>query len=415
MTSAKKRYPLVRPSVRPVAILPAAALTLGALALASPLLKAQSAPSTSPLSAAKTIQYRGTFFVSTDGKLNPYFALNVQVERPGKVHIDALPVPQAGKPVGKASLYVSDGVTQHEYSGRSNRYINSKAPKPEESATSQLVNLAAVELILNPNSLPDTKQGIKRSMSKETVAGHEMLVTTDTQAERKGRDGSPITVFERVWKSAENGLPYRRALCVTQKGKTETFQQLDFTAWILDKPIPSAQFTWTPPAGSKEYIEPKLLSIGAAAPDFAVITPDGKTVHLSDFKGKPIVVDFWATWCGPCQQSMPHLESVYRRIKSKGVSVLGVCVWDEKAAYKSWLVEKKGVYSFPTVFDPAGRGEKSIAGSLYGVSGIPTQYIIDKDGKVAAVNVGYEDGNTDLEKGLAKIGIVVPTKADPAK
>ena len=146
-----------------------------------------------------------------------------------------------------------------------------------------------------------------------------------------------------------------------------------------------------------EANRPKLLAVGTEAPDFAATTSDGKTVHLSDFKGKPVVLDFWSTWCGPCQMSMPHLEKVYQQVKDKEVTVLGVCVWDDKAAYDKWIIAKKGIYTFTTAFDPAGRTmDTSIASHLYNVSGIPTQYVIDKDGKIAASSVGYdENGHTD--------------------
>jgi len=155
-----------------------------------------------------------------------------------------------------------------------------------------------------------------------------------------------------------------------------------------------------------EANRPALLAVGTAAPDFAAITPDGKTVHLSDFKGKPVVLDFWSTWCGPCQMSMPHLEKVYEQLKHKDVAVLGVCVWDDKSAYDKWVTAKKGIYTFTTAFDPAGRDNgTSIANHLYNVSGIPTQYVIDKDGHVAASLVGYDEGDNRLETALGKLGI----------
>ena len=96
------------------------------------------------------------------------------------------------------------------------------------------------------------------------------------------------------------------------------------------------------------------------------------------------------------------------------VAVLGVCVWDDKKAYDKWVTDKKSTITFPTAFDPAGQdNDTSIATHLYGVSGIPTQYVIDKDGKVAAVNVGYEEGDGRLEVALNKLGvdISVPKKA----
>lgn len=180
----------------------------------------------------------------------------------------------------------------------------------------------------------------------------------------------------------------------------------------LNAPLTAASFKFTLPLGAHLPTPPKLLlANGTLAPDFAAVAPDGSIVHLSDYKGKTVVVlDFWSTWCGPCQMSLPHLEKVYQQVKGK-VAVLGVCVWDEKPAYDKWIVAKKGTYNFPTAFDPAGRGDKSIASSLYHVSGIPTQYVIDKDGKIAASTVGYDEGGTFLEAALNKLGtnILVPT------
>ena len=153
---------------------------------------------------------------------------------------------------------------------------------------------------------------------------------------------------------------------------------------------------------------PVLLAVGTPAPDFAATGPDGSQVHLSDYKGKMVVLDFWSTWCGPCQMSMPHLEKVYQAVKGQNVAVLGVCVWDEKPAYDKWVTAKKDTYHFPTAFDPAGRGKKSIASDLYHVSGIPTQYVIDKDGKIAASTVGYDEKGTELEDALKRQGVVMP-------
>jgi peroxiredoxin len=157
---------------------------------------------------------------------------------------------------------------------------------------------------------------------------------------------------------------------------------------------------------------PVLLENGAVAPDFPATTPDGKTVHLSDYKGKPIVIDFWATWCGPCQQSMPHLNKVYKQVKDKDVVVLAVCVADTKEAYDKWVTTNKTTYDFPTAYDPAGRDVKNSSIALYHVSGIPTQFVIDKDGKIAASTVGYggEDDHK-LEAALVKLGVDIPAPA----
>ena len=149
-----------------------------------------------------------------------------------------------------------------------------------------------------------------------------------------------------------------------------------------------------------------LLASGTLAPNFTCYTLDGKPVQLSDLKGKVVIMDFWATWCGPCMVTMPHLEKTWQKIKGRDdVTVIGVCVWDEKDAYQKWVPQNSSKFTFPLLFDPAGRGDKSIAGGLYNVSGIPTTYVIGKDGKIFTSLVGSGDIPAKLGGELKKLGI----------
>lgn len=121
-----------------------------------------------------------------------------------------------------------------------------------------------------------------------------------------------------------------------------------------------------------------------AAPDFSLKDVDGKTVHLSDYKGKVVLLDFWATTCGPCRLEMPWFEDLQRTRKDKGFEVVGISVdeggWED---VKPFLARMKVNYRVVM-------GDDGIARAYGGVDAIPTTFLIDKQGKIAAVHVGVD-------------------------
>lgn len=131
------------------------------------------------------------------------------------------------------------------------------------------------------------------------------------------------------------------------------------------------------------------------APDFKLQTLDGGVVQLSSFKGKVVLLDFWAEWCGPCKIAAPTVISLYNKYKDKGLRVFGVNLDDIKDIEKVRSYVKEEGVPYPILL------EGFPAASKYGVTGIPKFVLIDKNGKIALEVVGARE---DLET-LLKVNI----------
>lgn len=118
------------------------------------------------------------------------------------------------------------------------------------------------------------------------------------------------------------------------------------------------------------------LEAGTRAPDFALEFPDGSRTTLSDLRGQPVVLNFWATWCPPCRAEMPDLVAAYEAHKDNGLVIVGVNEQDDEDKALAFM-EQYGI-EFPVLLD--SRGDLA---SLYTARGLPTTFFIDRDGNVA--------------------------------
>lgn len=120
------------------------------------------------------------------------------------------------------------------------------------------------------------------------------------------------------------------------------------------------------------------------APDFKLKDINGKEVSLSDFKGKKVFLNFWASWCPPCKAEMPDIEKLYQETKNTDLVILGVDLGENKQVVKSFITSKH--YNYEFLLDT-----NQEAADEYNISAIPSSFFIDKDGNIIAAHTGYMD------------------------
>jgi peroxiredoxin len=132
---------------------------------------------------------------------------------------------------------------------------------------------------------------------------------------------------------------------------------------------------------------PALAGPAAApAPQFTLSARGGRDVSLTQYHGQVVMINFWASWCGPCRQEMPLLESIYKKYNKLGFTLLGVNVEPDSQAADDWL--KATPVSFPILYDKESKVSK-----LYDVAGMPSTVIIDRSGKLRVLHRGYKPGD----------------------
>jgi cytochrome c biogenesis protein CcmG/thiol:disulfide interchange protein DsbE len=160
-----------------------------------------------------------------------------------------------------------------------------------------------------------------------------------------------------------------------------------YTTTEFNTSFPDSLFNFVPPMGAKrveKFEFGPVELVGKTAPPLRLNTLDGKEFDLGSLRGKPVLVDFWATWCMPCRESMPHLAKLYDEFKGKGLALVSVSKDDDPADAARFVAKYK--YSWLNVADPKWESDGD-----WGESGIPRLVLIGKDGKVLFESEGFDE------------------------
>jgi thiol-disulfide isomerase/thioredoxin len=140
--------------------------------------------------------------------------------------------------------------------------------------------------------------------------------------------------------------------------------------------------------GAASTVAGAAITPTAGAPDFTLPTLGGPNVRLQEQRGRVVMINFWASWCGPCREEMPHLARLYEKYRASGFTVLAVNI-DEDQAKAANLAQQLGM-RFPVLLDTGKQVSR-----LYDLSAMPSTVLVDRDGRVRYVHRGYRDGYAD--------------------
>lgn len=332
---------------------------------------------------------------------------------------------------GAQNLICSNGEKMVTYIGMWKQYTEKDVQKVWlETDLGAMQSLVAKTIIMSADPLRDMKMGMGEVLDQ----GQENLDNISTSIFKLMKSASSLgtTMFPNLkgedimipvwlWIGQRDGLIHKMEYELDmdqmlksmpearQKQMSEMFGGMKIsvtekhTNIEIDPEFSQQEFTFIPPEGAKlvENFKPPGLSkpevsklLGKPAPEFALKDMDGVDAKLSDFAGKVVLVDFWATWCGPCVQAMPHIQALSEKYKDKNVVILGINSWEnDQKKVEPFLREKKITYRI--LLDSNNEVIED-----YGVRGIPTFFIIDRKGLVRYTYVGLPSDESLIQQNL---------------
>ncbi len=224
-------------------------------------------------------------------------------------------------------------------------------------------------------------------------------IALPAEASGQVRPGASVDSYT-VWVAPDSHTIVREEFVIsrTQPAPTTIHVTVSYDDVNVDTPVDDALFAFEPPAGATPLQAgpaPGPME-GKAAPDLTLTTLTGETITMSELRGKVVLVDFWATWCGPCKREMPHIQKLFEDLSDDGLVVLAIS--NEKEATIRRYIDSKN-YTFPTLVDEGAEVTRR-----YGVTAYPTLFVVDREGTISSHLVGLRPESA-LREALRKAGL----------
>jgi peroxiredoxin/outer membrane lipoprotein-sorting protein len=326
-------------------------------------------------------------------------------DRAGRVRLE-IRHPQMG------GLIVSDGRRTSTFASALNQYTQKPAEAVADTAgMPEPLGNSPIRRYFDP--LRDLRDAIVAGEQRIVIGGEPAdcwVVRCDNTPRQVLAADSTAHAAATFWVDKTRTLVLRDSSYLSMRnpatGDTLTVEQVTrFTLARVNEALPDSLLAFVPPAGAvlvqafgpQGGAEPQSPLVGKPAPPFTLKGVKGSTVSLAAYKGKVVLLDFWATWCGPCRIEMPRVEKLYKEFKAKGLVVFGVDFAEDPAVVRAFLA--RNPYTIPILLDVSGE-----VGRKYQADGIPTLVVIGKDGRISSYFVGVREESV-LREALARAGI----------
>jgi thiol-disulfide isomerase/thioredoxin/outer membrane lipoprotein-sorting protein len=311
----------------------------------------------------------------------------VALQKPGKAHIDLQ--------LGSGNLLVSDGDTTWTYRPSTKTYTKIAAAQTPDGVAA---NLAVLDVLGFFADTKTTKTARQESITVDGTAYDCWVLTSSVKIPTQAAMGGQISdglmtswIDKKLLVEVQEDIAY--SVKVPPAAGAAPVEYVSRIRQVthglkVDQPVAAVLFAFVPPADAREQTVQtagnRVDLTGKDAPSFRGVSLDGKAYSLETLKGKAVLLDFWASWCGPCIRSMPIVEKLHEDYRAQGLVVLAVDVGENRETVEKFL--KTRTIPYPVIM-----GDEAGIPGAYGVSAFPTFVMIGPDGKIASHQIGLNE------------------------